>query len=99
MEYKLATSTWDNSEIKAIQGVIQTNKFSMGSNVEEFEKQFAQFFGSKYAVMCSSGSTANLIMTAALFYSKKPKLKFDLLVSVIAFFFTLRFLVHNTFSF
>ena len=75
MEYKLATSTWDDSEINAIQDVIKTDKFSMGPKVEEFEKQFAQFFGSKYAVMCSSGSTANLLMVASLFFAKKPKLK------------------------
>jgi CDP-6-deoxy-D-xylo-4-hexulose-3-dehydrase len=75
MEYKLATSTWDELEINAIQDVIKTDKFSMGPKVEEFEKQFAQYFGSKYAVMCSSGSTANLLMTASLFFSKKPKLK------------------------
>ena len=75
MEYKLATSTWGNSEINAIQEVIKADKFSMGRKVEEFEEQFAQFFGSKYAVMCSSGSTANLLMVASLFYSKKPKLK------------------------
>jgi len=75
MEYKLATSTWDELEINAIQDVIKTDKYSMGPKVEEFEKQFAQYFGSKYAVMCSSGSTANLLMTASLFFSKKPKLK------------------------
>jgi CDP-6-deoxy-D-xylo-4-hexulose-3-dehydrase len=75
MEYKLATSTWDDLEINAIQDVIKTDKFSMGPKVEEFEKQFAQYFGSKYAVMCSSGSTANLLMVASLFFSKKPKLK------------------------
>jgi len=75
MEYKLATSTWDELEINAIQDVIKTDKFSMGPKVEEFEKQFAQYFGSKYSVMCSSGSTANLLMTASLFFSKKPKLK------------------------
>jgi CDP-4-dehydro-6-deoxyglucose reductase, E1 len=75
MEYKLATSTWDDLEINAIQDVIKTDKFSMGPKVEEFEKQFAQFFGSKYAVMCSSGSTANLLMVASLFFAKKPKLK------------------------
>ena len=75
MEYKLATSTWDSSEINAIQEVIKADKFSMGRKVEEFEEQFAQFFGSKYAIMCSSGSAANLLMVASLFYSKKPKLK------------------------
>lgn len=75
MEYKLATSTWDDLEINAIQDVIKSDKFSMGTKVAEFEKQFAQYFESKYAVMCSSGSTANLLMIASLFFSKKPKLK------------------------
>ena len=75
MEYKLATSSWNDLEIKAIQDVIKSDKFSMGPKVAEFEKQFAQYFGSKYAVMCSSGSTANLLMIASLFFSKKPKLK------------------------
>lgn len=75
MEYKLATSTWGKEEINAIQEVIGTDKFSMGPKVEEYEKQFASLFGSKYGVMCSSGSTANLIMVASLFFSKNPKLK------------------------
>ena len=75
MEYKLATSTWDELEIKAIHDVIENDKFSMGPKVEAFEKQFAKFFKSKYAVMCSSGSTANLLMVASLFFAKKPKLK------------------------
>ena len=75
MEYKLSTSTWCKSEIKAIQDVIETDKFSMGPKVEEYEKMFANFFGSNYAVMCSSGSTANLLMVASMFFSKNPKLK------------------------
>lgn len=76
MEYKLATSSWDQLEIDAIQEVIKIGKYSMGEKVETYEKKFADFFGSKYAVMCSSGSTANLLMTAALFFSKNPKLKY-----------------------
>ena len=75
MKYTLASSTWGKEEINSILKVIDTDKFSMGTKVEEFEKQFAQYFGSKYAVMCSSGSTANLLMVASLFFSKKPKLK------------------------
>lgn len=75
MQYKLATSTWDEKEIEAIQSVIESDLYSMGPKVEKFEKDFADFFGSKYAVMCSSGSTANLLMVAALFYTKNPYLK------------------------
>ena len=75
MEYKLATSTWDDKEIDAIQSVIESDMYSMGTMVTKFEKDFADFFGSRYAVMCSSGSTANLLMVAALFYTKNPNLK------------------------
>ncbi|HFP0372340.1 TPA: DegT/DnrJ/EryC1/StrS family aminotransferase, partial [Escherichia coli] len=49
--------------------------FTMGKKVELYEKNFADLFGSKYAVMVSSGSTANLLMIAALFFTNKPKLK------------------------
>jgi len=34
---------------------------------------FANYFGSKYAVMVSSGSSANLLMIASLFYSSNKK--------------------------
>ena len=73
--YPLASSTWDNKELDAIQGVVKNGIFTMGEKVAECERDFAAFIGSKYAVMTSSGSTANLIATAALFYTKNPKLK------------------------
>jgi len=75
MQYKLATTTWDNKEIEAIQKVVDSNVYSMFKCVEQYESEFASHFGSKYAVMTSSGSTANLIMTAALFFRKENKLK------------------------
>ena len=73
--YPLASSTWDDKEIAAIQKVIDSNMFTMGKHVEEYEKQFASYFGSKYAVMVSSGSAANLLMIASLFYTKNDSLK------------------------
>lgn len=74
-EYPLASSTWDDREINAIKGVIERDFYTMGEKVAAFEKDFANFVGAKYAVMTSSGSTANLIATAALFYTKNPMLK------------------------
>lgn len=74
-KYPLAASTWDNKEIEAINRVIDSDFYSMGKEVEEFEKEFAQHFGSKYAVMVNSGSSANLIAIGALVYSKKYDLK------------------------
>ncbi|WP_232087796.1 DegT/DnrJ/EryC1/StrS family aminotransferase [Hydrogenovibrio marinus] len=59
----------------AIQKVVDSNMFTMGKYVAEYEKLFADYFGSKYAVMVSSGSTANLLMVAALFYTQNEKYK------------------------
>lgn len=73
--YPLATSTWNEKELQAIQNVIDKDVFTMGESVAEFEKDFAQFLDKKYSVMVSSGSTANLLATAALFYTKNPMLK------------------------
>jgi CDP-6-deoxy-D-xylo-4-hexulose-3-dehydrase len=73
--YKLASSTWDEKELKAIQSVIDKDTFTMGESVKQFEEDFATFLNKKYCVMTSSGSTANLLATAALFYTKNPKLK------------------------
>lgn len=68
-KYPLATFTWDDQEYAAIQGVIDSNMFTMGPRVAAFEKSFAEAVGSKYCVMVNSGSSANLVMVAALFYT------------------------------
>tara|TARA_R110001632_G_scaffold60284_2_gene146331 strand:+ start:102307 stop:103488 length:1182 start_codon:yes stop_codon:yes gene_type:complete len=73
--YPLASSTWDDKELAAVQSVVDSNMFTMGKHVAEYEEKFAEFFGSKYALMVSSGSTANLLMIASLFFSKDPRLK------------------------
>jgi CDP-6-deoxy-D-xylo-4-hexulose-3-dehydrase len=74
-KYSLASSTWDEHEYGAIQKVIDSDMFTMGAKVAEYEKDFATFFGSNYALMVSSGSTANLLMIAALFFTKNSDLK------------------------
>mgnify|MGYP006168212195 FL=1 len=74
-EYKLASSTWDKKELDAIQSVIDKDMYTMGDSVREFENDFSNFMNTKYSVMVSSGSTANLLATAALFFTKNPKLK------------------------
>ena len=61
-KFPLATSSWDEEEIKAIQRVIASNQYSMGPEVSSFENDFANFFGAKYAIMVNSGSSANLMM-------------------------------------
>ncbi len=75
INYPLATTTWDQAEYSAMQRVIESGKFTMGAEVKEFEIQFADYFGSKFAVMVNSGSSANLLMVSALFFTKENGLK------------------------
>lgn len=74
-KYPLATTTWDDAEQAALQRVIASGMFTMGANVAEFEKRFAEYIGSAYCVMVNSGSSANLLMVSALRYSKNPALQ------------------------
>jgi CDP-4-dehydro-6-deoxyglucose reductase, E1 len=68
-KYPLATITWDSREYEAMQRVIASGEFTMGREVEAFESQFAQDFGTNHAVMSNSGSSANLLALAAIRYS------------------------------
>jgi CDP-6-deoxy-D-xylo-4-hexulose-3-dehydrase len=74
-KFPLASSSWGQEEIEAMQRVIASGMFTMGANVEAFERDFAQYIGSRQCVMVNSGSSANLLMVAALFYTKNPVLK------------------------
>lgn len=69
MNFKLCDNPWNEEEIKAIQDVVESDMYTMGKNVAEYEKKFAAHFGTKYAIMVNSGSTANLLAIAALVYS------------------------------
>jgi len=75
--YALASSTWNEKEFSAIQRVINSDMFTMGKEVAQYEKDFADFFGSKYALMVNSGSSANLLMIASLFFTKNSKIKLN----------------------
>jgi CDP-4-dehydro-6-deoxyglucose reductase, E1 len=75
MFYELAVSTWGSEEIEAINRVIAAEQFTMGPNVAAFEQAFAAYHGRKYAVMVNSGSSANLLAVAALFYKKDRPLQ------------------------
>lgn len=64
--YPLATASWDERELDAIRGVMASGRYTMGERVREFEGAFADFVGSTYAIMSNSGSSANLLMLAAV---------------------------------
>lgn len=71
MQYRLCDDPWGNEERLAIQSVVDSDMFTMGARVRAYEEAFSLKFGCRYAVMTSSGSTANLLAIAAMVYSKR----------------------------
>lgn len=76
-QFPLATSSWDEAEYKAMQDVIASGQFSMGPKVQACEEHFAAYSGARYAVMCNSGSSANLLMIAALRFTSNAALRLE----------------------
>mgnify|MGYP002336320912 CR=1 FL=1 len=75
IRYPLASSTWNDNELIAIQKVMESGMYTMGSHVSQFENEFSSYVGSRFSVMVNSGSSANLLAVAALFYRKANKLQ------------------------
>ena len=77
MTYKfpLSYDSWDHEEPEAIYEVVKDGFFTMGKKVKKFEEEFSNYVDSKYSVMVNSGSSANLLMVASLFYTKDSKIK------------------------
>tara|TARA_Y100000590_G_scaffold89703_1_gene101020 strand:+ start:8098 stop:9327 length:1230 start_codon:yes stop_codon:yes gene_type:complete len=73
--YPLSPDSFSNEDIiKGIE-VLLTKKITMSEITKKFEKEFAKFIGSKYALMVNSGSSANLLAAFALINPlKKNKL-------------------------
>lgn len=84
MKYALSNDTWDEKEIEAAHKVIDSRCFTMGQNVSNYEKAFAEKVGSQYAVMSNSGSSANLLSMAALLYSGRLKRGDEVLVTSVS---------------
>ena len=84
MAYSLSNDTWGTEEIGAIRSVVDSGRFTMGKKVRAYEETFADKFGSKYAVMSNSGSSANLLAIAALVYSGRLTPGDEVLVTAVS---------------
>jgi CDP-4-dehydro-6-deoxyglucose reductase, E1 len=65
VKHPLAVNTWSEKEYHRGVSVLASGLTTMGPQVAEFERRFADYIGTKYAVMVNSGSSANLLMVAA----------------------------------
>ena len=64
--FPLIASSIFSEEILAAVDSMLNGQLTMANNVREFERAFATYVGAPFAVMCNSGSSANLLALAAL---------------------------------
>ncbi len=74
-KFPLSYDSWDHEELEAISQVVKDRFFTMSTKVKKFEEEFSNYIGSKYSIMVNSGSSANLLMIASLFYTSDHKKK------------------------
>jgi len=87
---------WDEKEIMAAITTFITGKWVVaGENVHKFESAFAKMFDVKYAQMVNSGSSANLVLIAALKKHFGWKDGDEIIVSPVGFPTTISTLVQN----
>src|SRR5216683_5681097 len=62
----LTVPTYGSEEVEEAVDSLLSTWVTMGAKVKRFEEAFAQFNGSKHAVMVNSGSSANLLALSVL---------------------------------
>jgi len=75
MNVSIGDFIFGKKERKAINKLMDSNSISEGKNLTEFEKMFANYIGTKYCVGVNSGTSALMLVLAALKYHSKFKLK------------------------
>ncbi len=66
MKYPLLSNAFSKSDISEGQKILESKQITMSSKTKLFEKKFAQYIGSKFALMVNSGSSANLLALSLL---------------------------------
>lgn len=81
--------------VEAIDTLLFGKWLASGENVARFEKEFSKKINEKYSVMVNSGSSANLVMIAALKKYFNWRDNDEILVSVVGFPTTLNPIIQN----
>ena len=84
--YKLTKNYLGTDEISAAIKVLLSGQITMSENVSLFEKEFANYIGSKYAIMVNSGSSANLLAVSVIinkFRKHKIELGSEILIPAV----------------
>lgn len=83
MKINLMEDSLTEEEFNAISEVLKSGMYTQGKLVDDFEKKFAEWNGSKYAVMVNSGSSADLLIISLLKYKYNLKETDEIIVPAI----------------
>ena len=88
MKYPLLSNAFSKSDISEGQKVLRSRQITMSTKTKTFEKKFAKYIGSKFALMVNSGSSANLLALSSFDFKKgseiiTPNLTFSTTVAPI----------------
>ena len=93
--YYSGPSFTDDELIEAIDSLLFGKWFSSGEKVFRFENEFSKTINQKHSVMVNSGSSANLVLVAALKKYFNWQDNDEILISVVGFPTTLNPLIQN----
>jgi CDP-6-deoxy-D-xylo-4-hexulose-3-dehydrase len=71
-ECPLSVALYGADEVSAALDCMLDQQVTMGERVREFERAFADFMGSRHAIMVNSGSSANLLAMSVLASDRLP---------------------------
>ncbi len=87
---------WDSREVSvAIESLIKGQWLTSGAAVNKFERRFSKYFGFEDSLMVNSGSSANLVMIAALKKYFGWQDGDEIIVSVVGFPTTISAIIQN----
>ncbi|MCX7957284.1 MAG: DegT/DnrJ/EryC1/StrS family aminotransferase [Endomicrobia bacterium] len=84
IRYPFGTITITEKTKKLIKEILDSRKISQGKYVKEFEKEFAELVGTKYAVAVSSGTDA-VALALAVFYDYGAKRGDEVILPALSF--------------
>jgi len=84
MYWKLQENVIDETDIERLIDFIRhTKRFTQFEKVREFEQEYSRWLGTKYCVFLNSGSSANLLLIAALKELYRWKLNDEVIVPAV----------------
>lgn len=87
---------WDSLEVEAaIKSLLEGKWLTSGEKVNQFERKFSKVFGFQNSLMVNSGSSANLVMIAALKKFHGWEDGDEIIVSVVGFPTTVSAIIQN----